>query len=122
MLRKLSAALIATALIAGPALAAANSAGAATSTPAATPASTNAAKPADKPIKTVKHQHKPRIRHHVVAKKKMPRHVKLSAKHHRLHVVSHPRKTNKIVKESNTKNGDKTNTTSKVTKPTATHG
>lgn len=118
MLRKLSAALIATALIAGPALAAANSAGAATSTPAAT----NAAKPADKPIKTVKHQHKPRIRHHVVAKKKMPRHVKLSAKHHRLHVVSHPRKTNKIVKESNTKNGDKTNTTSKVTKPTATHG
>jgi hypothetical protein len=121
MLRKISAALIATAIIASPAFAA-SPAGAGTSTPAATTATApadNATKPAGKSIKTVKHQHKPLTRHHVVAKTK--RHVKLSAKPHRQHIVLHSRKTTKIVKGDKTHNS-KTHETSKVTKPSATHG
>jgi hypothetical protein len=121
MLRKLSAALIATAIIASPAFAA-SATGAGASTPAATTATApanNVAKPAGKPIKTVKHQHKPVIRHHVVAKNK--RHVKLSAKPHRQHIVLHSHKTTKTVKAAKTHNG-KTNQTSKVTKPSATRG
>jgi hypothetical protein len=124
MLRKLSAALIATVLIVGPAFVAAYPTGAA-ATPATTATTTltnNATKPTGKPIKTVKHRHKPLIRHHVVAKKKLPRHVKLSAKPHRLHVVLHSSKTTKTVKDSKANNTDKTNTTSKMTKPSATHG
>jgi hypothetical protein len=119
MLRKLSATLIATALIASPAFAAA---GAAASTSAATTTkapTNNAATPAGKPINTVKHQHKPLLRHHV-AKNKRPRHVKLSAKrHHRQHIVVHSNKTIKTVKSAKT---NKIHQSSKITKPNATHG
>jgi hypothetical protein len=117
MLRKLSAALIATAIIAGPAFAASPT-GESSSTPAAT-TTTAPTNNATKPVKTVKHQHKPLIRHHVVAKNK--RHVKLSAKSHRQHIVLHSRKTTKTVKAAKTHNS-KTNETSKMTKPSATHG
>jgi hypothetical protein len=124
MLRKLSAPLIATALVASPAFVAAHATGAGASTPATTTATTpnNATKPTGKSIKTVKHQHKPLIRHHVVAKKKLPRHVKLSAKPHRQHIVLHSSKTTKTAKDSKINNTGKTNKTSEMTKPSATHG
>jgi hypothetical protein len=124
MLRKFSAALIATAIIASPAFAA-SPMGASPSTPAATTTATAPANTATKPVKTVKtvktvkHQHKPLVRHHVVAKNK--RHVKLSAKPRRQHIVLHSRKTTKTVKADKTHNS-KTHETSKVTKPSATHG
>ncbi len=123
MLRKFSAALIATALIASPAFVAASPAGAATTTPAATSTTTptnNVTKPAGKPIKTVKHQHKPVVRHHVIAKNK--RHVKVSAKPHRQHIVLHSRKPVKTVKGSKISNTGKSNKISKTAKPGATHG
>jgi hypothetical protein len=123
MLRKFSAALIATALIAGSAFVAAYPTGAAAATSTATATTTptnNVSKPAGKPIKTVKHQLL--IRHHVVAKNKLPRHVKLSAKPHRQHIVLHSRKTTKTVKDSKINNTGKTNKASKMTKPSTTHG
>jgi hypothetical protein len=114
MLRTFSAALIATAIIASPAFAASPT-GADASTPAAASTATAPANtvttPAGKPVKTVKHQHKPFIRHHVVVKTK--RHVK--------HIALHSRKPTKIVKTAKTHNR-KTHETRKVTKPTATRG
>jgi hypothetical protein len=124
MLRKVSAALIATALVAGGAFVATYPAAAASSTAAtttATPAD-NAAKPTGKSISTAKHQHKPLKRHHVVAKNRLPRHVKLSAKPHRQHIALHSGKTTKTVNGSKANNTAKTNQTSKMTKPSATHG
>jgi hypothetical protein len=121
MLRTFSAALIATAIIASPAFAA-SSTGTDASTPAATTTAApvnSATAPSGKPVKTVKHQHKPLVRHHVIAKNK--RHVKLSAKPHRQHIVLHSRKPTKTVKTDKTHNS-KTHETRKVTKPTATHG
>jgi len=97
MLRKLSAALLATALIAGPAFAS-DPAGPAGSTPAAStaPAPTNAVtKPAAKPIKTVKH-----VRHHTVRHKvgkiKPVRHFR-STKHGH-HIAVHVAKPGKFGK------------------------
>ena len=88
MLRKISAALLATALVAGPALAA-PPAGGAGPTPAATaPAPTNAViKPTAKPAKMVKHVRRHLVRHKV-GKIKVARHVK-STKMHRHRVAAH---------------------------------
>jgi uncharacterized cupredoxin-like copper-binding protein len=119
MLRKLSAALIATALIASPAFAAASSAAASTPSAVTTSAPTNT-KHAGKPIKTVKHQHK-RFVHHKLSKSKPRGHIKLAGKTHR-HVVKTNKtvKTSKTVKTANTANSGRTN---KITKPVAnTHG
>ena len=98
MLRTFSAALLATAIIASPAFAASPT-GADASTPAATTATAPAntiTKPADKSVKTVKHLHKPLVRHHVVVKTK--RHVK--------HVVLHSRKPTKIVSRATDERGN----------------
>jgi hypothetical protein len=90
MLRKFAAALLATALIAGPAFAAppAGSVGQTPATPTATaPAPANpAVKPAAKPTKMVKHVRK-HLSRHKVSKIKVARHLKVS-KTHRHHVAS----------------------------------
>lgn len=115
MLRKLSAALLATALIAGPAFAAEPTANAASTQNAATaPAPANtAAKPAGKSVKLVKHA-RSRVVRHKTGKTKLVRNSK-STKTHRHRIAAHnpakPGKTSKISK------------TSKTTKPgTSTHG
>jgi hypothetical protein len=100
MLRKFAAALLATALIAGPALAAppAGSAG----SPAAVSATVN--KPAVKHAKMVKHFRRHIVRHNV-GKTKMARHFN-STKAPRHHVaaplVKHPKlnKTSKIIRSN----------------------
>lgn len=110
MLRKLSAALLATVLIAGPAFAA-HPAGAAASTPTAatTPASTiPATRPAGKPVKHARKH----VVGHKVGKGKSLRHFKSSAKTRPHHIANaKPAKNAKARK------------TSKMTKPGAnTHG
>jgi hypothetical protein len=112
MLRNFTAALIAAALVAGPALAAqpSSNAGAAPAAPAAAPAAPatikgqNAIKPTDarKPVKTVKHA-RAHVQTHV-------RHARTYGHHHVVHVSKHlvkhlakpgkVTKTNKTVKSS----------------------
>lgn len=113
MLRKFTAALIATALVAGPALFAAGPAQAATPTAAAATAATptrTASKPVGKLAASIKHLRKHLARHNV-GKAKLPRHVKLAAEPMRHRSAAHAVKTAKTVK------------TSKAIKPSAnTHG
>jgi hypothetical protein len=108
MLRNFTAALIATALVAGPALAAqpSSNAGAAPAAPAAAPAAPatikgqNAIKQADarKPVKTVKHA-RIQARTHV-------RHVRTYGRHHVAqhvaHVTKHLAKPGKVTKTNKT--------------------
>jgi hypothetical protein len=100
MLRNFTAALIATALVAGPALAAqpSSNAGAAPAAPAAAPAAPatikgqNAIKQTDvrKPVKTVEHG-----RTHV-------RHARTYGRHHVAHVTKHLAKPGKVTKTNKT--------------------
>lgn len=109
MLRKLSAALLATALIAGPAFAAAPATGT-TSTPSAAGESTPA-----------KHVRKP-VAHHQVGKIKSAHHVK-RARTHRTHIAVHSGKPAKAGKISKTSQTSKTSTGSRTNKTGAgTHG
>jgi len=98
MLRKFAAAMLATALIAGPALAA-SPAGNVGSTPATVtaPASTNVIKPVTKPaIKMVKHSRRHVVRHRV-GKIKVAHHFK-STKAPRHHFALRPVKHSKFSK------------------------
>lgn len=103
MLRKLSAALLATALIAGPAFAA-EPASNTTSQPAAMATDHSAAKPAHSTAKTIKHTRKHAVRH--VTKKTKRVHVAKVSKTHRHHIALHktpkPGTTNQTNKSSNT--------------------
>jgi hypothetical protein len=100
MLRNFTAALIATVLVAGPALAAqpSSNAGAAPAAPAAAPAAPatikgqNAVKQTDvrKPVKTVKHG-----RTHV-------RHARTYGRHHVAHATKHLAKPGKVTKTNKT--------------------
>jgi hypothetical protein len=109
MLRKIAAAVVATALIAGPAFAAPPS-----STAGATPAtSSTMTKPAAKPTMTVKHvrKHRHLVRHKVVHKTRVARHL---SKMHRRHFASHvvkPIKHGKPTKTTKTNKPTKSNTT-----------
>jgi hypothetical protein len=97
MLRKFAAALLATALIAGPAFAAPPAGGG--STPATV--STTVAKPAVKHAKMVKHLRRHVVRHRV-GKIKMARHFKAHRHHIAAPVVKHGKvgKINKITKSN----------------------
>jgi hypothetical protein len=101
MLRNFTAALIATALIAGPALAAqpSSNAGAAPAAASATPAGINGqtapkATDARKPAKTVKHA-RGQVRTHV-------RHARTYGRHHVAHVGKHLAKPGKVSKTNKT--------------------
>jgi hypothetical protein len=112
MLRTFTAVLIATALVAGPALAAqpSSNAGAAPAVPAAAPAvpanlkEQNAIKQTDarKPVKTVKHariQARIHVRH---ARTYGRHHVAQHASQHVAHVTKHIAKPGKVTKTSKT--------------------
>ena len=107
MLRKFAAALLATALIAGPALAAppVGSAGSPVTVPA--PAATSVTKPAVKHATMVKHFRGHVVRHKV-GKIKMARHFKSGRHHLAAPLVKHPKvskagkvnKTSKIIRSN----------------------
>jgi hypothetical protein len=116
MLRKFAAAMLATALIAGPALAASPD-GNAGSTPATVtaPASSTVTKPMAKPAtKMVKHFRTHVVRHKV-GKSKVARHFNSTSRHHlALRPVKHSKfskvgKVNKINKTSKIIRSNKTN-------------
>jgi hypothetical protein len=118
MLRKFAAALLATALIAGPAFAA-SPAGNVGSTPATvtTPASTNVTKPVAKPAtKMVKHFRRHVVRHKV-GKIKLAQHLK-STKAPRHHLALRPVKHSKFSKVGKVKKINKTSRISKANKST----
>jgi hypothetical protein len=106
MLRKFAAAMLATALIAGPALAA-SPAGNAGSVPATAPASTTVSKPMAKPVtKMVKH-FRSHVARHKVGKIKVAHHFK-STKAPRHHLALRP------VKHSKFSKAGKVNKTSRI--------
>jgi hypothetical protein len=122
MLRRLSAVLIATALVAGPALVTGYPAQAAGAMPAAANAATPAdgnTKPVGKSTEAIKHRRKHLARHRV-GHNELSRHSKLTAKTNRHRIARHvvkPGKATKTTKDS------KATKTSKTTKPGAnTHG
>jgi hypothetical protein len=99
MLRKFAAVLLATALIAGPALAA-PPAGSAGSAPATVSTSVN--KPAVKHAAMVKHFRR-HVARHKIGKTKMARHFKSTPRHHiAAPLVKHPKlnKTSKIMRSN----------------------
>ncbi len=117
MLRKFTAALLATALIAGPALAA-PPAGSAGSDPATVkaPVSTTVAQPAVKHAKMVKHFRRHVVRHKV-GKIKMARHFK-STKTPRHHIAAPLVKHPKFGKVSKINKFNKLNKTSRINRST----